>query len=402
MKILNLVGGCSTDGASLGAINMHNYLLSVGCDSEIYFQDQRNFKVNQVRNSINKISKFSRLKRRVYNFLDSLILKVYVSRRRYIFSPGIIGYKFNDIDFEKYDLLVIHWPGNGFLDLKKLEKLNIKIFWVARDYWITTAGCHIPYDCNEYINNCQNCIYLKKNKGKSVLSSFLKTRKDNIISKLNMSVLLISEGMLEKFQSFNSKHQGVVSTMGNFLELRYSEEIFNNIEEFKSAFREKHNLDKKPICLVMNNSGEVWKNFCFIEDNLSSLNRKFNIISFGRGKSYENVLNIGFLEDRKELIKIFLIAHTFIFSSTLEPFGKVIFEAGFLGCNVFMPEMPWNEHLKGKYSWVNIHKKSKIINQINNSSSTQLKIPSPTEVTADLKNYNENVYKNFRLAISKL
>jgi len=393
MRILNLTGGASSDGAVQGAINMHEYLYGCGHDSYIYIQEVSQLDCHEIPNLIAPTyPKYSRLKRRFFNFIDTFALKIFRKRRKYIFSPGVIGYSLDKIlNQVMYDLIIIHWNGNGFINLKALRNVKTKIIWIARDYWLLTAGCHIPYDCTEYEKGCSSCVYLGDGGNSNSVVRFFKQRKTDIIQQIPISIALISEAMFRPFTSLpipNNK----LSIIGNMINIEYDLIVYRSISVFKRNLVNKSGDIHKPILLIMNQSGEPWKNSVIIEKLMDRLLAKYNVISFGRGKGYESVYNYGYIHEKSEMARLMLSADGLFFPSLFEPFGKIIYEAGYLGCQVFLIDREWSRCIKDK-PWVTCNSKDEIVNDLMEFGGRKY-TPDPESVKADIDEHNFQVYSN--------
>jgi glycosyltransferase involved in cell wall biosynthesis len=62
------------------------------------------------------------------------------------------------------DIIHLHWINHGFLNpqnLSKLATLNKPIVWTLHDSNTFTGGCHVRFDCTNYLNSCGFCPLLK-------------------------------------------------------------------------------------------------------------------------------------------------------------------------------------------------------------------------------------------------
>jgi len=81
----------------------------------------------------------------------------------------------------KPDIIVIHWV-TYFINSKTIKELqdltNAKLFWIMMDNASFTGGCHYPWNCEGYQNNCSDCpaILLQKNKYVSVRNLTIKKK----------------------------------------------------------------------------------------------------------------------------------------------------------------------------------------------------------------------------------
>lgn len=92
---------------------------------------------------------------------------------RFSFSPAFAGIDITKkVDFEKYDIIHLHWINFGFISnagLTKIVALNKPIVWSMHDMWPFTGGCHYSNDCLNFEAHCGNCSqYLKHPEAKDL------------------------------------------------------------------------------------------------------------------------------------------------------------------------------------------------------------------------------------------
>ena len=60
----------------------------------------------------------------------------------------------------KFPFLYLHWAGNNFISIFKLERIpckHKKVIIKFSDYWWITGGCHYPKRCKSYLHDeCRN------------------------------------------------------------------------------------------------------------------------------------------------------------------------------------------------------------------------------------------------------
>jgi glycosyltransferase involved in cell wall biosynthesis len=325
LRILHVIGGPLNGGAAKGAINLHNALIGLGTTSFVV-NNYENFKV---KNLVRRAS--SKYKVWLYDRFDKWPLYFYFSRKKIIFSPGIIGENILAIIKKlKIDVLHLHWINSGFINIADLTKVEIPIVWTMRDAWAFTGGCHIPMNCDKFKSECNNCEQLQSNSYHD-LSYFMYNRKKKISRKLNNITLVGISPFLQK--------EAMQSGIWN---LSFIEMIPNNLDigEFphteKQLARKQLKLDrKKTIILIGNDTGEVWKGHEFLYKLATHFNDKgYQIVSLGAGKPCHKGKNFGFIQSKTDLALIYSAIDVFIFPSTYEPFGKTPFEAASCGAKI--------------------------------------------------------------------
>jgi len=325
LRVLHVIGGDMNGGAAKGAINLHNALIGLGISSFVV----NNYENSKITNLVRRGA--SKYKAWLYDRLDKWPLYFYFSRKKIIFSPGIIGENIlTTIKKLKIDVLHLHWINSGFINISDLNKVEIPIVWTMRDAWPFTGGCHMPMNCSKFQNQCNNCEQLQSSSYHD-LSYFMYNRKKKIAKKLNNITLVGISPFLQKeaMQSdiWNSSCIEMISNNVDIGEFRHTE---------KQLSREQLKLDrKKTIILIANDSGEVWKGHKFLYKLAINLdNENYQIVSFGAGNPCHKGINFGFIQSKKHLALIYSAIDVFVFPSTYEPFGKTPFEAASCGAKV--------------------------------------------------------------------
>lgn len=325
IRVMHVVGGSLHGGAAKGALNLHKSLLKIGIDSFILngYAD---------RNVSNLISNLSlRLISRVFARLDNLIVRIFISRVRVLFSPGLTGISINGI-IRKYEIDVVHlhWINLGFFDVADLDSIQVPIVWTVRDAWPFTGGCHIPMGCKKFQNGCFECEQLGGFQPFD-LAHFLYNRKLRIISQSSELIAVAISPFIQKQIRQSKIWRGLrVKMIENSID-------FSELYKFnKEDARRRLGLDgDKLIVLVGNDSGEIWKGRHIVKRLVSDLSSdRFELVSFGRGEPYGKCKNFGFFENPHALSTLYSAVDVFIFPSTYEPFGKALFEAAYCGAGV--------------------------------------------------------------------
>jgi glycosyltransferase involved in cell wall biosynthesis len=124
--------------------------------------------------------------------LDRLPLAFYRAREKTFFSPAYLPSAFNVSKLNAYDIVNLHWINGGFLKIESIAKIKKPIVWTLHDSWPFTGGCHIPFDCDNYIKQCGNCNQLGSNRTKD-LSNLIWKRKFKYWKDLNITIVTDSK-----------------------------------------------------------------------------------------------------------------------------------------------------------------------------------------------------------------
>jgi glycosyltransferase involved in cell wall biosynthesis len=156
-KILMLNENDESGGAARAAIRLATGLRRRGADLRMAVQRKDGDRYWIVRGE----SKKQKLLSRSMGYIDRLPNVVYPERGKADWSnnwfPNDIGKVF---EFDRYDLLHLHWMGGGFLPMRTLAKINLPMVWTLHDMWSFTGGCHYSGDCNHFQDACGSCPQL--------------------------------------------------------------------------------------------------------------------------------------------------------------------------------------------------------------------------------------------------
>jgi glycosyltransferase involved in cell wall biosynthesis len=253
-----------------------------------------------------------------------------------IFSFGVIGspqnYFLKKI-IKKYqiDLIHLHWGGVGYFPLKSIKGLNQKFLVTTHDYHYLTGGCHIPMDCEQYLNDCINCPL--------VTSSFIKeiVRKNRVENKKlanleNVKIIAPStytKALVEKMQG--EKIAFVPNTFGR----AYSGDE-HDIDELILKYRnykDIHSASNTLIAVGVNGSERNNKGQDILSkviDNLCKQGRGLILITIGEWFQYSDKLieHINLSQVSTLALKdLYAISDLCLVPSRYETFSQVTLES---------------------------------------------------------------------------
>jgi glycosyltransferase involved in cell wall biosynthesis len=146
------------------------------------------------------------------------------------FSLGMIPYPINFfIRYHKIDIVHFNWVGGGFISIKSLSKIKKPIVWTMHDSWSFTGGCHIPYDCSNFVTNCGRCPQLNS-VNKQDLSAYLYKIKKSTYNNIN-NITFVSP----------SKWLAEIASKSGLLSEKKIVVIPNGIDTFKFSPKIKDN-----------------------------------------------------------------------------------------------------------------------------------------------------------------
>jgi glycosyltransferase involved in cell wall biosynthesis len=191
VKILLLNTFDNEGGAARAAYRLHRALRKNGCDSQMLVRTK-----TSEDDHVAAVGPQTKLRRILAKFLsDRLLLQFYRKRQKLLFSPAFFPDNLRKrIKVINPNIIHLHWVAAGFLRIETLRYLNRPLVWTVPDSWAFTGGCHIPFDCNRYMNYCGCCPTLGSNSDRD-LSHWVWKRKAKNWKNLNLTVVAPSHWM---------------------------------------------------------------------------------------------------------------------------------------------------------------------------------------------------------------
>ncbi len=324
------------------AYRLHRGILSMGLDSKILV----------LRNSIDDptVIKPLRKSERILNFLrqkiDTLPLKFYPNRSNFLFSPAIAPDNiFGDISTINPSLVHLHWVCGGFLRIESLKKIGRPIIWTLHDSWAFTGGCHLPFGCVRYRDECKKCPILNSSKEKDI-STKVMNRKRKAWKSLNLTIVTPSKWLGKCARSSMLFNNNRIEIIPNGIDTN----IFKPIDRIYTRKILCLPLDKKLLLFgAVNGTGDPNKGFKFLEQALQKMKDngwgdKVQVLVFG-GREPINFPELGLettflgrLHDDISLALLYSAADVFVAPSIQENLPNTVMEA--LACGT--PSVAFN------------------------------------------------------------
>ena len=71
-------------------------------------------------------------------------------------------------EFRQADVIHLHWINQGMLSLNDIRKILTSgkpVVWTMHDMWPCTGICHYARECNNYQQECHDCLQRRGTKG---------------------------------------------------------------------------------------------------------------------------------------------------------------------------------------------------------------------------------------------
>jgi glycosyltransferase involved in cell wall biosynthesis len=140
---------------------------------------------------IKKNSKIDKLRSLIVPSLDSIPLMFYPKREKRMFSVGCLSSTEIKEASRELDVLNLHWISGGFLSVRSISQISKPLVLTLHDSWAFTGGCHVPFQCEKFVDKCGACIQLQSD-SKLDLSTRLWKNKYELLSKKN--IVLVGDG----------------------------------------------------------------------------------------------------------------------------------------------------------------------------------------------------------------
>jgi glycosyltransferase involved in cell wall biosynthesis len=94
-------------------------------------------------------------------YLDNLPVEFYRNRRRTYWDVGWLPRRVSSrIKPLRPDIVHLHWICHGFVPIAEIRRFIWPIVWTFHDSWAFTGGCHVPFDCRLFEDECGCCPQL--------------------------------------------------------------------------------------------------------------------------------------------------------------------------------------------------------------------------------------------------
>lgn len=338
LKILHINTNDISGGAAKAAYRLHRGLLKIGVDSKYLVAN----KLSDDFTILGPDSKLEKTLVKFYPYLDALPLLRYPKRNNFPFAcawiPGKTLQRIKKIDV---DLVHLHWIAGGFLRIENLANIKRPLVWTLHDSWPFTGGCHIPFECDRYLNDCGNCPILQSG-AKQDLSSKILARKKKYWENLDITVVAPSRWLAASAKSSSLFHDKTIHIIPHGLD----------IQRFKPAdkqfARRSLMLHPERKMILFGAYGAIKdknKGYHLFTDALKLLLHKFGrdkieVIIFGVSAPAEPqdlgfpVNYMGYLRDDISIALLYAACDVMVVPSIQEAFGQTASEAMACGCPV--------------------------------------------------------------------
>lgn len=327
MKILHLTTSFVQQSAGY---RLHRGLINLGLDSHVLV----GFKGVEDPTVHYEASFWTDKTAHLKNLADQLPVRLYPKRTGLIFSPSIIPTRtISKINKLNPSVVHLHWICSGFIRIEELKKIKKPIIWTLHDSWAFTGGCHIPYTCEKYHEDCGKCPTLSS-KNEYDLSRLILLRKKKSWQNLEIIIVTPSTWLHNCAKNSTLFSNSRVELIPNGIDITKFKPIDKNLA------RNQLSLPKtKKIILfgAVNSTSDPNKGFKYLKDSLYYLKKQkalenVDLVIFG-GKSIDlnnlglKIHSTGKIYQDDTLALLYSAADVFVVPSLSENLPNTILES---------------------------------------------------------------------------
>jgi glycosyltransferase involved in cell wall biosynthesis len=321
-----------TGGAARFAFRLHRGLIDLGTSSNMFVREKQSDDEFILSTNTTKIKKIVSM---LIPKLDELPLRFYPDKSEFLFSPGLFG-SFKPSNYnDKYDIFNIHWTSGGFQSISSIEKINKPIVITLHDSWTFTGGCHIPFDCEKFIDSCGECPQLNSTK-KNDLSHLIWSKKNQAWKEKNLVLVGGSKWIADNAQRSSLLKNNRIEVINPGLDLA----VFKPLD--KKLCRNILGINENDIIILFGAVGATSdknKGFQLLLPTLLKLQEEHNnseklkLFIFGASSSSSqpkfgfDTQYLGELKDDISLSIVYSAADVTIVPSMQESFGQTASES---------------------------------------------------------------------------
>jgi glycosyltransferase involved in cell wall biosynthesis len=331
MKIVIMNTSDIEGGAARCAFRLHKGILRLGLESVYVVQE----KLSDDETVLGNRSSLGRILAIARPALDSLPNRFYRKRIRTYFSSGIVpGRISSHVNRMSPDIINLHWVAGGFLRVESFKNFKRPLVLTLHDSWAFTGGCHLPGNCERYLQQCGACPILESRHDHD-LSYWNWLRKSRAWRNLDLTIVTDSRWLAECARNSSLFQGRRVEAINPGLDLNQFKPINKSVA--RTLLSLPH--DKKLILFgAMFSTSDPNKGFHFLQSAIKDLasggwGSRAELVVFGASEP-SNPQNLGMkthylgrLHDDISLAALYSAADVTVVPSIRESFGQTASEA---------------------------------------------------------------------------
>ncbi len=323
MKILQ-IGDTDMASRRFSGYDLNNALRARGFDAQ-----QSVWWKNQEKSISHTLSSKLSQRESLRDYLSKINTHYSTNSLFYPFSYGL----FFDKQFLDCDVAHLHLIHNYFFDISHLPIITRTkpIVWTLHDLWPLQGHCVHPLDCDRWKNGCGNCPDITRSfEIKQDTSALNWEYKKQVFSSCEMDLIVASRWMYDQIKESSFFPKCEIHLINFGLDLS----IFKPLEN-RDFIRKKFGIPKENVVIAFRASKWIYKGFNHIYKCLQSLSTTtpLTLIIFDEKNLFRDfsrqfqIIEVGWVENENELVRLLNAADIFLMPSVAESFGMMAMEA---------------------------------------------------------------------------
>lgn len=258
-----------------------------------------------------------------------LALRFYKSRQRTIWTNSVgPGTRPEWLRPGVFDIVNLHWMGEGFLPANLLARAGRPVVWTMHDMWPFTGGCHYNEGCERFGDRCGACPQLgSQYEGDlSRLNWHIKAR---AYRKADIRLVSPSSWLAEEAQKSAVMGHCPVRVIRNTVDLS----LFRPSNDRANLRSELGLPTDRRLVLVGSNISSVVsrKGSHFVQPFIDEMRRRMPadqiaFLTFGPQPQQDGVIAMDFISDETQMARIYAAVDIFLLPSVQDNLPNTIVE----------------------------------------------------------------------------
>ena len=265
--------------------------------------------------------------------LDRAALRLYRNRARTIWTnnvgPGVLP---DWLRSHRYDIVNLHWMGEGFLPVNLLARVNRPVVWTMHDAWPFTGGCHYSGGCRGYEARCGACPQLGSQRAFD-LSRWNRLRKARAFRRAPVFLASPSAWLAEAAGASSTLGHRPVRVIRNAVDL----DVFR--PRNAARLRQEMGLPTEGRLVLIGagpSGGPSRKGAQFVQPFMDTLRRalpatQVSFLAFGKHPPQDGLVSLGYLSGEDQMAKLYAAVDLFLLPTTEDNLPNTIAESAAAG-----------------------------------------------------------------------
>lgn len=334
MKVLLLNSADNWGGAAKAAFRLHRGLRQQGVQAKLLVQRQERAAAEGVLGP-GTGPRLSRLVNGLREIIDSWPVRFYPRKPLYNFTPAFLPERLAArVKGLAPEIIHLHYLAAGFSRLETLRNFKQPLVWTLHDSWAFTGGCHVPFACTRYRQQCGACPLLGSSRERD-LSRWIWGRKKKAWQDLKLTVVAPSRWLADCAAASALFRHLRVEVIPNGLDLTIFKPMAKELARKQLALPQ----DKKLILFgAVGSTQDKNKGFHLLQPALREISaagwrRNAELVIFGAeapdgGDTFGLKTHyLGWFGDDAALALLYAAADLFVAPSMLENLPNTVMEA---------------------------------------------------------------------------